>query len=354
MTQIELKNVGKSFSSVKVLSNISLTIGDGEFVVLVGPSGCGKSTLLRMIAGLEDISAGEVIIGGKVANRIPAKQRDLAMVFQSYALYPHMKVADNMSFSLKLARRPKAEIKQRVASAAEILGLEELLDRVPRELSGGQRQRVAMGRAIVRDPQAFLFDEPLSNLDAKLRVKMRSEIKKLHKRLGRTMIYVTHDQTEAMTMADTIVVLNDGGIAQMGSPLEIYRNPNSAFVASFIGSPEVNLLAATSLGENAKHVVLADGTKFPVPTPFNLATGTPITYGIRPQHIEIGDNGIPAVITVVEPTGEDQNLSLKIGEQDLSVVAHNAQSFAAGDTVHLVPDANKALLFDVDDGSRLR
>ncbi|NGP19181.1 sn-glycerol-3-phosphate ABC transporter ATP-binding protein UgpC [Devosia chinhatensis] len=244
MAEIELKHVGKSYGHVQVLNDISLEMANGEFVVLVGPSGCGKSTLLRMIAGLEDITAGEITIGGKVVNNMPAKERDIAMVFQSYALYPHMKVADNMSFSLRLAGTPKAEIKARVAEAADILGLIDLLDRLPRELSGGQRQRVAMGRAIVRDPRAFLFDEPLSNLDAKLRVKMRGEIKRLHQRLGKTMVYVTHDQTEAMTMADKIVVLNGGRIEQAGAPLELYNNPANLFVAGFIGSPEMNLFEA--------------------------------------------------------------------------------------------------------------
>jgi len=248
MGHIQLQNVGKSFGGADVLTGIDLDIADGEFVVLVGPSGCGKSTLLRMIAGLEDITRGRIIIDGKTANRIPAKERGLAMVFQSYALYPHMKVAENMSFSLRLAGAPKAEIAAKVAEAAEILGLTPYLDRLPKELSGGQRQRVAMGRAIVRDPKAFLFDEPLSNLDAKLRVRMRSEIKKLHHRLGRTMIYVTHDQTEAMTMADRIVVLNDGGIAQVGAPKELYANPASLFVAGFIGSPEINLFTAHAAG----------------------------------------------------------------------------------------------------------
>ncbi len=351
MSVMELNNVCKSFGKVSVLEDISLTINDGEFVVLVGPSGCGKSTLLRMIAGLEDITAGEVVIAGKIANRIPAKQRDLAMVFQSYALYPHMNVADNMSFALKLSRVPKAEIKRRVGVAADILGLTELLGRVPRELSGGQRQRVAMGRAIVRDPQAFLFDEPLSNLDAKLRVKMRAEIKKLHKRLGKTMIYVTHDQTEAMTMADTIVVLNDGGIAQMGSPLEIYRNPENAFVAGFIGSPEINLIPTVFNG--AKGADLGADITLPLPADLDVATGTKVSYGIRPQHITLTKTGIPATVLVVEPTGEEQNLTVQIAGQDVSVVASGAQNYASGDMVHLTLDTDKVLIFDAKNGSRL-
>jgi len=353
MSKIELENVGKSFGNVSVLDNISLEISEGEFVVLVGPSGCGKSTLLRMIAGLEDITAGEIRIDDRVANRIPAKQRDLAMVFQSYALYPHMKVADNMSFSLKLARVPKPEIKARVTEAADILGLSDLLDRVPRELSGGQRQRVAMGRAIVRDPKAFLFDEPLSNLDAKLRVKMRSEIKKLHKRLGKTMIYVTHDQTEAMTMADTIVVLNDGGIAQMGRPLDVYRNPVSMFVAGFIGSPEINLLPAIAMGPGAKNVQMANGTELPLAAPMDLPKGTSITYGIRPQHISLEKDGIPADVLVVEPTGEDQFLSVTMAGVDMSVVTSGKVDVSPGARIGLRPDVDNVLLFDPTSGSRL-
>lgn len=351
MSQIELRHVGKSYGKVSVLQDINFTITEGEFVVLVGPSGCGKSTLLRMIAGLEDITSGEVIIADKVANRIPAKQRDLAMVFQSYALYPHMKVAENMSFALKLAKVPKAEIKERVGIAADILGLTDLLDRVPRELSGGQRQRVAMGRAIVRDPQAFLFDEPLSNLDAKLRVKMRSEIKKLHKRLGKTMIYVTHDQTEAMTMADTIVVLNDGGIAQMGSPLEIYRNPVSPFVAGFIGSPEINLIPAIST--DGSSVKLATGTELPLPAKLAIPAGCDVLYGIRPQHIALGSTGLPADVLVVEPTGEEQNLSLSVAGQDISVVATGSKIYAANDKVQLDIQTDKVIVFDTENGSRL-
>ncbi len=240
MSQIVLNNLGKSYGNVNIINGISLNIQEGEFIVLVGPSGCGKSTLLRMIAGLEDITSGELLMQGEVVNTLPAKKRDIAMVFQSYALYPHMKVRDNMSFALKLASVSKAERMARVEQAAEILGLTPLLDRLPRELSGGQRQRVAMGRALVRDPKAFLFDEPLSNLDAKLRHKMRAEIRKIHQRMGRTTIYVTHDQTEAMTMADRIVVLNGGHIEQVGTPEMLYRDPDNLFVAGFIGTPGIN------------------------------------------------------------------------------------------------------------------
>ncbi|MGF6157618.1 multiple sugar transport system ATP-binding protein [Ensifer sp. KUDG1] len=349
MSEIELRSVGKSYGSVAVLNDISLEMGDGEFVVLVGPSGCGKSTLLRMIAGLEDISAGEITIGGKVVNDMPAKERDIAMVFQSYALYPHMKVAENMSFALKLAGAPKAEIEKRVTQAAEILGLEKLLDRLPRELSGGQRQRVAMGRAIVRDPRAFLFDEPLSNLDAKLRVKMRSEIKKLHQRLRRTMVYVTHDQTEAMTMADKIVVMNGGKIEQAGAPLDLYNDPANLFVAGFIGSPEINLIEAISEGETA---LTRDGVSLPLGR--KVEAGKRVVCGIRPQHITLGTTGVPGRISLVEPTGEDQEIVVDMGGQDITVVVHGGKLLAAGQDVTLKIDADKVLLFDKDTGERLR
>ncbi|MDH4984243.1 sn-glycerol-3-phosphate ABC transporter ATP-binding protein UgpC [Aminobacter anthyllidis] len=351
MSEIELRNVGKNYGSVPVLDDISLDMGSGEFVVLVGPSGCGKSTLLRMIAGLEDISSGEITIGGKIVNDMPAKERDLAMVFQNYALYPHMKVADNMSFALKLAGVSKAEIQKRVAEAAEILGLEKLLDRLPRELSGGQRQRVAMGRAIVRDPRAFLFDEPLSNLDAKLRVKMRGEIKKLHQRLGKTTIYVTHDQTEAMTMADKIVVLNGGKIEQMGPPLELYKNPRNLFVAGFIGSPEINLMHGEVDGQSLR---LADGAKLPLPIEIDLAQGRRIVYGIRPQHIGLADNGVAAEVVLVEPTGDAQEVLLRIVSSDISMVLSEAAPLQPGQKVTLGFDPAKVLLFDKDSGERIR
>ena len=352
MSEIELKHVGKRYGAVSVLEDISLEMGDGEFVVLVGPSGCGKSTLLRMIAGLEDITAGEITIGGKVVNNMPAKERDIAMVFQSYALYPHMKVADNMSFSLRLAGTSKAEIKSRVAEAASILGLENLLDRLPRELSGGQRQRVAMGRAIVRNPRAFLFDEPLSNLDAKLRVKMRGEIKRLHQRLGKTMIYVTHDQTEAMTMADKIVVLNGGRIEQAGAPLELYNNPANLFVAGFIGSPEMNLFEARY--ESGSSVALTGGQTMPLDRPLDVAAGTAIVYGVRPQHITLGAEGVPAEVIVVEPTGDAQEVLARIGGADISIVVRDHVLLAPGERVNLVIDPERLFVFDKATGLRLR
>ncbi|WP_458792858.1 ABC transporter ATP-binding protein [Yoonia sp. MH D7] len=353
MGQITLDNIGKSYGKVEILSGINLEITEGEFVVLVGPSGCGKSTLLRMIAGLEDINKGQIIIDGVTANRIPAKKRGLAMVFQSYALYPHMNVADNMSFALRLARAPKAEIAQKVKHAADILGLTDYLDRVPRELSGGQRQRVAMGRAIVRDPEAFLFDEPLSNLDAKLRVRMRSEIKKLHQRLGKTMIYVTHDQTEAMTMADRIVVLNDGGIAQAGPPKELYANPESQFVASFIGSPEINILPAKSHGPEALHVTLDDGTKLPLPRGLNLPAGTSVNYAVRPQTIALDPSGTPAKVVLVEPTGEVVEASLTLAGHDIVAVLPEAAGLKTGDDIHIGILPDRIFVFDAQTGGRL-
>ena len=352
MSEIELKRVGKSYGQVTVLNDISLEMGNGEFVVLVGPSGCGKSTLLRMIAGLEDITSGQITIGGKVVNNMPAKERDLAMVFQNYALYPHMKVADNMSFALKLAGVSKAEIKKRVDEAAEILGLEKLIDRLPRELSGGQRQRVAMGRAIVRNPRAFLFDEPLSNLDAKLRVKMRGEIKRLHQRLGKTTIYVTHDQTEAMTMADKIVVLNGGKIEQAGAPLELYNNPANLFVASFIGSPEINLFEARY--EGGTDVALGNGVKLPLGTALDVPAGAPIVYGVRPQHITLGEAGVPASVVVVEPTGDAQEVLARIGDADISIVVRDHALLSPGEAVQLRIDPERLLIFDKGTGLRVR
>lgn len=348
MSEIELRNVGKSYGSVSVLSDVSLEMNDGEFVVLVGPSGCGKSTLLRMIAGLEDISSGEITIGGRVVNDMRAKERDIAMVFQSYALYPHMRVADNMSFSLKLSGASKAEREKRVQHASEILGLEKLLQRYPRELSGGQRQRVAMGRAIVRDPRAFLFDEPLSNLDAKLRVKMRSEIKKLHQRLGKTTVYVTHDQTEAMTMADKIVVLNGGKIEQAGPPLELYHDPANLFVAGFLGSPEINLLQAQT--ENLTAVTEC-GVRLPLERA--LPVDSKIVYGIRPQHIRLADEGVDGIVTLVEPTGENQEIVVKVGSQHLVVVVQGGPLVSIGSSVKLGIDKEKVLLFERESGKRL-
>ncbi|TMH23206.1 MAG: sn-glycerol-3-phosphate ABC transporter ATP-binding protein UgpC [Betaproteobacteria bacterium] len=319
MAAVGIRAVHKHFGSTHVIRGVDVDIADGEFCVLVGPSGCGKSTLLRMIAGLEEISEGEVAIGGRVVNRVPPKQRDIAMVFQNYALYPHMTVRDNMSFALMLAKQSKVEIETRVKKAADILGLSGLLDRYPRQLSGGQRQRVAMGRAIVRDPQVFLFDEPLSNLDAKLRVQMRTEIKELHQRLKTTSIYVTHDQIEAMTMADKIVVMRDGVVEQIGDPLSLYDNPNNIFVAGFIGSPAMNMIPGTARVNGAGACVdFGDGTTLPLPLGTHAADGQGVLYG-----------------------------------QELTSLIRDRTSCRAGDRISLKPDLGRAHLFDAGSGERL-
>src|ERR1700680_980831 len=303
-----VRGVRKAFGSVHVIHGVDVGMADGEFVVLVGPSGCGKSTLLRMIAGLEHISGGEIRISDRVVNDLPPKERDTAMVFQNYALYPHMTVAANMGFSMRLRGAPTAEIAQRVNKAAEILGLTPYLDRYPRQLSGGQRQRVAMGRAIVRDPKVFLFDEPLSNLDAKLRVQMRTEIKALHQRLKTTTVYVTHDQIEAMTMADKIVVMHDGRVEQIGSPLELYDRPGNLFVAGFIGSPAMNFFPGTIRHNGNAEFDGPGGIRLPLRAPPRIVNGGPVIYGVRPEHFTLSDDGVDAEVQVVEPTGSETQL----------------------------------------------
>ena len=352
MAQVGIRNVEKAFGAVKVLKGVSVDIKDGEFVVLVGPSGCGKSTLLRIIAGLETISGGVIKIGDKVVNNLPPAERDIAMVFQSYALYPHKTVAQNMAFALKLRKTDPAVMKERVGKAASILGLTNLLDRYPRQLSGGQRQRVAMGRAIVRNPQVFLFDEPLSNLDAKLRVQMRTEIKELHQRLKTTTIYVTHDQIEAMTMADKIVVMQDGIIEQAGSPLELFDAPANKFVASFIGSPSMNLLEGISEGSN----INIGGQRFPAPERVKLSDGQRVTYGVRPEHLALADNGFPAKIAVIEPTGSETMVVARFGEdarQELVALFRERHSFKPGQIINLLPRKEYAHVFDGESGKRL-
>ena len=355
MASVSVRKVEKTYGKeIKVIHGIDVEIADGEFCVLVGPSGCGKSTLLRMIAGLEEISGGEIMIGNRVVNDLPPKERDIAMVFQNYALYPHMTVRDNMAFSLMLAKRDKTEIDKRVGDASSILGLNDYLDRFPRQLSGGQRQRVAMGRAIVRNPQVFLFDEPLSNLDAKLRVAMRTEIKALHQRLKTTSIYVTHDQIEAMTMADKIVVLRDGIIEQVGTPLDLYDNPNNVFVAQFIGSPSMNILPGTV---QDGMVVFANGDKVAVPLGSQATAGQKVMFGIRPEHLVLATDtnggGLKAQVHVVEPTGADTQVMCHLGKSEVAVVARDRVSCVAGDAVVLVPDLARAHLFDAGSGKRL-
>ncbi|MBE7204398.1 MAG: sn-glycerol-3-phosphate ABC transporter ATP-binding protein UgpC [Parafilimonas terrae] len=341
----------KSFGATPILHGVSIDIQDGEFVILVGPSGCGKSTLLRMIAGLENITAGEIRIGSRVVNAVPPKERDIAMVFQNYALYPHMTVRDNMAFSLKLRKAAKEEIESRVSRAAAILGLEKLLDRYPRQLSGGQRQRVAMGRAIVRDPQVFLFDEPLSNLDAKLRVAMRTEIKELHQRLKTTTIYVTHDQIEAMTMADKIVVMHDGVVEQIGPPLELYDRPDNLFVAGFIGSPAMNFVPGKIRANGHLSFVTDNGLTIPLEDAPAGAEGRPLILGVRPEHFDLAPDGIPAEVVVVEPTGSETMLAVRAAGQDLTCVLRERVTERPGETVHLRP--RRVHIFDAATGRRL-
>jgi len=348
MASVSFANIEKSFGSTKVIHGIGFDIADGEFMVLVGPSGCGKSTLLRMLAGLEEITGGTIAIDGKEVNDVESKDRDIAMVFQSYALYPHMSVSDNMAFSLKLRKADPKVIAERVANASKILNLDPYLHRFPRELSGGQRQRVAMGRAIVRDPKVFLFDEPLSNLDAKLRVAMRAEIKALHQRLKTTTVYVTHDQIEAMTMADRIAVMNDGRIEQLGRPLELYDRPANLFVAQFIGSPAMNVLQ----GIFQNNSVEALGHRWPVGASGGV-NGQAVKYGIRPEHVGVGAGGIAAEVVVVEPMGAETELVLQVDGTSLTVTTHGRASYDPGDKIHISPQAEHAHLFDAVTGTRI-
>ena len=349
MASIGIGAVRKAYGAVEVLHGVSVDIADGEFVTLVGPSGCGKSTLLRMIAGLESITGGEISIGDRVVNDLPPKERDIAMVFQSYALYPHMTVAENMGFSLRLRKALKSEFDEKVSRAAGILGLERLLDRYPRQLSGGQRQRVAMGRAIVRDPAVFLFDEPLSNLDAKLRVQMRAEIKELHRRLGTTTVYVTHDQIEAMTMADRIVVMHDGIVEQVGPPLELYDRPANMFVAGFLGSPAMNFINAT-IGEGGGTAEIGAGLSLKLETAVRPGSSA---LGIRPEHIAIADTGLPARVTVVEPTGSETHLVLDLSGQRVVVVTRERLAAAPGDVLRLAVEPNRIHVFGPANGHRV-
>ena len=351
MASVGIREVRKAFGSTNVLHGVSVDIRDGEFVILVGPSGCGKSTLLRMIAGLENISGGEIRIGERVVNDVPPKERDIAMVFQNYALYPHLTVRENMAFSMRIRKAAASEIDARVAKAAQILGLAPLLDRYPRQLSGGQRQRVAMGRAIVRDPQVFLFDEPLSNLDAKLRVAMRTEIKELHQRLKTTTIYVTHDQIEAMTMADRIVVMHDGVVEQIGPPLDLYDRPDNLFVAGFIGSPAMNFIPGKIRANGHLTFVAEGGLTIPLRDAPAGTEGRPLILGIRPEHFDLAPDGIQAEVVVVEPTGSETMLAVRSGGQDLTCVLRERVSERPGETVSLRP--NRVHFFDAATGRRL-
>jgi multiple sugar transport system ATP-binding protein len=350
---ISLDGVSKAFGDTDILRDISFGVPKGSFTILVGPSGCGKSTLLRMIAGIEDPTGGTISINGRVVNDVDPKDRDIAMVFQNYALYPHLSVAQNMGFSLTMRGTPKPEIAKAVARAADILSLSHLLDRKPAELSGGQRQRVAMGRAIVREPVAFLFDEPLSNLDAQLRGQMRAEIRALHRRLGATSIYVTHDQVEAMTMADQIVVLRAGRIEQIGAPLDLYDRPANSFVASFIGSPGMNLLDARVSGQGA---VLVAGLDLPWSVPIaGLAPGQPVLLGVRPQHLVLTDqpDAPEVLVEAVEHLGAEQSIAARAGAQSLALVLRDRRPIAPGERLRIAPEPGGLHLFDPASGARL-
>jgi multiple sugar transport system ATP-binding protein len=356
MSSVTIRGVKKKYGSMPVLHGIDLDIRDQEFVVLVGPSGCGKSTLLRMIAGLETVSSGDILIGDRVINDVPAKSRDIAMVFQNYALYPHMTVYENMSFSLRLRREAKEMIDRKVREAADILNLGKFLERSPRQLSGGQRQRVAMGRALVRDAQVFLFDEPLSNLDAKLRVVMRTEIKALHQRLKTTSVYVTHDQIEAMTMADRIVVMNAGRIEQIGTPLQLYDTPANLFVADFIGSPSMNVIRGVLGGDgDGAFVALPDGARLPVPGLASGRTGQQVFFGVRPEHTALAadDTGVAVEVEVVEPTGANIQVYTKLAATPFCAIFTERHDFQPGQTIRLHFPQDKIHLFDAETGQRL-
>ncbi len=354
MASVEIQNVRKAYGDVETIKGVSIDVPDGSFVALVGPSGCGKSTLLRMIAGLEEISGGIIRIDSRVVNDVEPKHRDIAMVFQNYALYPHMTIAENMGFSLRLAKRPKPEIAERVADAARILGLADYLDRYPKQLSGGQRQRVAMGRAIVRNPKVFLFDEPLSNLDAQLRVQMRAELKDIHARIRTTTVYVTHDQIEAMTMADRIVVMRAGVVEQIGAPLDLYDRPANTFVAGFIGSPSMNFLKGV-IADDRLSVVTGDGVTLPLAAPVTAEVGRPVIYGIRPEHLSVGGEDAPLSMAVatVEPTGSETFLLGSIGEQKVSAQLRERIVTKPGNQLPLTLMPSNAHLFDAKTGLRI-
>jgi multiple sugar transport system ATP-binding protein len=351
MAEVKVRALRKNYGAMEVIHGLDVDINDGEFVVLVGPSGCGKSTLLRMIAGLEGVTSGTIHIGERLVNNLPPAERDIAMVFQNYALYPHKTVGANMAFALRMKKMDKAEIKMRVERAAEVLGLTPYLDRYPRALSGGQRQRVAMGRAIVRDPQVFLFDEPLSNLDAKLRVQMRTEIRELHQRLSTTTVYVTHDQIEAMTMADKIVVMQAGHIEQVGAPLDVYDRPENAFVAGFIGSPAMNLLDATVDASGATATL--QGAAIALPQVAGLEAGRRLRIGIRPEHLALTDGGMTATVAVIEPTGSETHIVLRAGGQDVTMLLRERQSFKVGEELTLSAAPEHLHLFDAATGKRI-
>jgi len=362
MAGIEIDQVVKDFGGFVALKGVSISIADGAFVALVGPSGCGKTTLLRAICGLEDVTDGEIRIGGQVVTDLPPKDRDIAMVFQSYALYPHLDVFDNMSFSMRIAKSPRAAMVEKVERAAGILGLAPMLKRLPRQLSGGQRQRVAMGRAIVRSPKVFLFDEPLSNLDAKLRVQMRKEIKQLHQRLKVTSVFVTHDQVEAMTLADRIVVMNGGKVEQTGDPLALYDRPATPFVAGFIGSPAMNLIdAVVDRASGTPRAAVTGGGHLPLPDDVPGKDGQRIVYGVRPEHLVAASpdalrqdaEGLSAEVTVVEPTGFETFVYCDSPAGEICLQTTDRLALKPGAKVRLVPEPTHVHIFDAASGARL-
>ena len=355
MASLRIESLVKAYGATRVLHGVDLKVDDGEFVVLVGPSGCGKSTLLRMIAGLDDISSGEMWIGDKLSNRVPPQNRNISMVFQSYALFPHMNVRANVGFGPAIRREAPQSIAEKVMKAARTLNLADYLDRFPRQLSGGQRQRVAMGRTIVREPDLFLFDEPLSNLDAKLRVQMRTEIKALHQSLKTTIVYVTHDQIEAMTMADRIVVMNAGRIEQVGSPLELYDRPVNRFVASFLGSPSMSFIAGiVERGDGAPCLRADDGTRLPLGET-SAASGRRVEVGVRPEHYRLGDgpSSFPFTVEVIEPTGAETHLFGRIAGAEVRCVFRERLAPKPGDKINLVVDTALVHVFDAETGARL-
>ncbi len=353
MAEVDLREVRKSYGANAVIHGVSMHVADGEFIVIVGPSGCGKSTLLRMVAGLEEVTAGEIRIGTRVVNRLEPKDRDIAMVFQNYALYPHMTVFANMAYGLRIRGLPKADIQARVQRAAEILELDPLLQRTPRQLSGGQRQRVAMGRAIVREPAVFLFDEPLSNLDAKLRVQMRFEIQKLHRRISTTSLYVTHDQVEAMTLADRMLVMNAGRAEQIGTPMEVYEDPATVFVAGFIGSPAMNFLPGRT-AESGRVVLEGAGT---LPSGVALPAGRAVTVGLRPEHLapsSEGEASLAGTVEVVEALGADTLLHLDVGGRSVIARLPHGVMPTVGSVLQVRANQERVYLFDAESGARLR
>ena len=355
MASVTIKGIEKQFGNLQIIHGVDIEIKDQEFVVLVGPSGCGKSTLLRMIAGLEPISKGDILIGSRVINDVPPRDRDIAMVFQNYALYPHMTVSDNIGFSLKLRKKSKEEISAKINEAAEILNLGPYLERSPRQLSGGQRQRVAMGRALVRDAQVFLFDEPLSNLDAKLRVVMRTEIKALHQRLKTTSVYVTHDQIEAMTMADRIVVMNKGRVEQVGTPMELYDYPANLFVADFIGSPSMNFIEGVVAAEDdGPFVVASDGTRMAISRQSAASPGQRVVYGARPEHLVLssGPEGFDAAVEVIEPTGPNIQIFADVAGTRICALTTERRTFTPGQAIRLHCPEESVHLFDASTGLR--